>query len=74
MQMPGRQPTRPPVGDHPSYASAGHGTGLTPQADAFQCSLCCAGKAGFAACVALCIATGMACDGGIPGRNCSSCG
>jgi hypothetical protein len=36
-----------------------------------QCAACCSGKAGFVACVARCVATGQACDGGVD--NCSPC-
>ncbi len=44
---------------------------LVPQGDWLQCSACCAGKAGFGACVARCVATGQACDGGL--TNCTPC-
>ena len=42
----------------------GIGTGV-------KCAACCRGKAGFLACVARCVATGQACDGGVD--NCSPC-
>jgi hypothetical protein len=57
--------------DQPVYAFGARQATLTPQADWLQCAACCAGKAGFAACVARCIATSQACDGGL--NNCTSC-
>ncbi len=36
-----------------------------------KCLACCQGKAGFLACVARCVATGQACDGGLD--NCTPC-
>ena len=40
-------------------------------ADPVRCAACCIGRSGFAACVARCLATGQACDGGL--RNCTPC-
>jgi hypothetical protein len=42
-----------------------------PGGEAVKCAACCAGKPGFAACVARCMATGQACDGGV--NNCTPC-
>lgn len=43
--------------------------GLIPQGDVLCCTALCSGKAGFAACLARCLATGQACDGGL--SNCT---
>jgi hypothetical protein len=69
MRIPERLPPRPKLTDQPVYGFAAHAT-LVPQGWA-QCAACCAGKSGFLACVARCMATGQACDGGLD--NCTPC-
>lgn len=71
MRIPENLPPRPKRADRPMHTLAASRAGLTPQADWFQCAACCAGKAGFLACVARCMATGQACDGGLD--NCTPC-
>jgi hypothetical protein len=72
MRMPYQMPARPSRVNQPIYAFGLVGGGLTlQQVDALKCSACCAGKAGFGACLARCLATGQACDGGI--SNCTPC-
>jgi hypothetical protein len=78
MRMPDMMPARTRAGDRSmdvvlavgavSFAASSE---MTLQGDPLKCALCCSGKAGFGACVATCIATGMACDGGY--QNCTSC-
>jgi hypothetical protein len=78
MHMPQSMPARLSGADQPVYAIA-MGYGLEPQlfggiGDWIQrakCLACCKGKAGFLACVARCVATGEACDGGLD--NCTPC-
>ena len=71
MQLPTSMPTRPLRSDQPIYVSPiSHGK-IAPQGDPAHCALCCIPKAGYGACVARCIATGQACDGGL--SNCTSC-
>ena len=71
MRLPVEQPARPQLFDQPAFALGASQLQITPQGDWLQCAACCAGKAGFAACVARCIATGQACDGGL--SNCTPC-
>jgi hypothetical protein len=71
MRLPGNMPSRPKRGDQPIYVAVAGQAGLSLQADWAQCAACCAGKAGFLACVARCTATGQACDGGL--NNCTPC-
>lgn len=72
MRMPDMMPARLRVADQPIYALVGSWDGaIMPAADALTCAACCAGKAGFGACVARCMATGQACDGGL--TNCTPC-
>lgn len=79
MRMPDMMPARMRAeGRSIDVAFAGRadwvsgGSDLTPQGgDPLRCAACCSGRAGFGACVATCIATGMACDGGY--QNCTSC-
>ncbi len=79
MQMPATMPTVPRLAFfRPTFNSGLAQQGFfdflpipIPGGRAVQCAACCAGKAGFAACVARCVATGQACDGGID--NCTPC-
>jgi hypothetical protein len=71
MYLPLNMPSRPIRSDEPIFAVNANVQSLSPQGDPFRCALCCSGKAGFAACVARCIATGDACDGGL--HNCTPC-
>ena len=71
MRIPEQLPSRPQRSDQPTYTVAMSIAGVMQQADWLRCSACCAGKAGFGACLARCMATGQACDGGVD--NCSSC-
>lgn len=76
MRMPDMMPARLRASDlHLLPAAlamtAASDGGLLQQADWLKCAACCAGKAGFGACVATCIATGQACDGGL--NNCTPC-
>jgi hypothetical protein len=71
MKLPNPQHARPltnaPWTSQMTHASA---AGLMPQGDPICCAALCSGKAGFGACVARCVATGQACDGGL--TNCTS--
>ena len=53
MYLPLNMPGRPIRSDQPIYAVNANVQSLSPQGDPFHCALCCSGKAGFAACVAL---------------------
>jgi hypothetical protein len=69
MRLPYATPSRP-LASEPVYAHAEMG-GLAPQdwVRGIRCAAACKNRAGFAACVARCVATGEVCDGGID--NCS---
>jgi len=71
MKLPMDMPSTPKRTDRPVFGFALTADRITPQADWFKCAACCAGKAGFLACVARCMATGQACDGGL--NNCTPC-
>jgi hypothetical protein len=83
MRMPADMPTAPRHINHPIYAFNSPGVAVVLQGPfdwvpgvgqalaIARCTACCAGKAGTVACVARCLATGQACDGGL--NNCSSC-
>jgi hypothetical protein len=72
MRMPTHMPSRPSQIGGPNYIHVALSSALMQQGDPLKCGLCCSGKAGFVACLARCIATGQACDGGL--NNCTSCG
>jgi hypothetical protein len=74
MNIPHWMPARLSVADQPVYALAGL-DGLEPQqfGDWIQrakCAAACVRKSGYAACLARCLVTGQACDGGLD--NCES--
>jgi hypothetical protein len=83
MQIPCEMPTAHRHAGERMYLSADSMAVLSPQnildglggigdiIKGVKCAACCKGKAGFVACVARCIATGQACDGGVD--NCSGC-
>ncbi len=71
MRIPTQMPARPNRFGGPAYINAAMSAVLIPQGDPIKCGLCCSGKAGFVACLARCIATGQACDGGL--SNCTPC-
>jgi hypothetical protein len=83
MQIPNQMPAAYRHAGDPLYLSAEITSALRPQGlldgiggiggiiKGAKCAACCQGKSGFLACVARCIATGQACDGGID--NCSGC-
>jgi hypothetical protein len=80
MFLPTEMPAALRCSDQPFYASSSAADGLAAQGifdlipgigDGVRCAACCAGKAGFAACVARCLVTHQACDGGVD--NCSPC-
>jgi hypothetical protein len=70
MRLPQSIPARPFAGDQPVYALVSMG-GIEPQdwIRELKCAAACARKAGTVACIARCLVTGEACDGGID--NCS---
>ena len=74
MKMPIRMPQALRHTDQPTFARASFG-GLHPQFDFLNprniaCAAACSRKSGYAACLARCLVTGEACDGGI--NNCES--
>lgn len=70
MKLPTRQPARPSATEsRATEARIDLQAGLVPQADALCCAALCSGKAGYAACLARCLLTGQACDGGV--SNCT---
>jgi hypothetical protein len=80
MRVPVASPARPARSDQLTLgpmvlASALQAQGLFdgwfPDPTKLKCIACCHHKAGFLACVARCVATGQACDGGVD--NCTSC-
>jgi hypothetical protein len=82
MILPTEMPVALRSSDQPFYAFASATDGVVAPGifdwipipgigDGLKCAACCAGKAGFAACVARCLVTHQACDGGVD--NCSPC-
>ena len=83
MRIPTEMPGVDRLVYQPVFAFASRDDSISPQGPfdflpgiggglrAAQCADCCSGKAGFVACVARCVATGQACDGGVD--NCSGC-
>jgi len=76
MFLPTEMPAALRCSDQPFYSFSSAANGLAAQGifdwlpipglgDSVKCAACCAGKAGFGACLARCIATGQACDGGL---------
>jgi hypothetical protein len=80
MQVPVALPARPARSDQLTLApmalagalqAQGIFDGFFPDPAKLKCILCCQHKAGTLACIARCVATGQACDGGID--NCTPC-
>jgi hypothetical protein len=75
MRMPLHLPPRPHAPEGPIHVLAETYGNIAQQqtelGDPLRCAACCIGRAGFGACVARCIATGQACDGGL--HNCTPC-
>ena len=77
MKMPGLLPPRLSLADHPAYALASLDRmdaaqffgGIGDWGKRAKCAGACSRKAGFVACMARCLVTGEACDGGLD--NCS---
>jgi hypothetical protein len=78
MQMPMPMPAVMRMPFEPTFAFGADSDGARAQGPfdfidptRLRCLACCQPKAGFGACVARCVATGQACDGGVD--NCSNC-
>jgi len=82
MRMPIDMPAALRLSSDPIYAFAPTPGSLASQgifdilpipgiSDGIKCAACCAGKAGFGACLARCLVTHQACDGGV--SNCTPC-
>ncbi len=78
MRLPNAMPAAFRSTDQPIHAFAAVLGGVEAQGifDIFDpkrlaCLACCRGKSGYLACVARCVATGQACDGGLD--NCTPC-
>ncbi len=78
MKMPTEMPAALRLADQPIFLFGMASSGVETQGifdfidpTRIKCLACCHGKAGFLACVARCVATGQACDGGLD--NCTPC-
>jgi len=70
MNMPQWMPARLRLSDQPVYATAFDSVepqflGIGDWIERAKCAATCGRKAGYAACVARCLITGEACDGGL---------